>query len=69
MDENYIKENTRDWELLCNEGSLELFSYFDEVNWNIRHCIKYNGEIRLIVEDLNLNVDAYTVFTIAENLF
>ncbi|KRT87113.1 hypothetical protein ABE068_15585 [Bacillus glycinifermentans] len=45
MDEKYINECTNNWELEDSSGDLELYSFFDRVNWKQRYAIKRSGSV------------------------
>ncbi|MCA1064724.1 hypothetical protein QTG56_24240 (plasmid) [Rossellomorea sp. AcN35-11] len=65
MDEKYASEFTKDWELLCKEGSVEGWKYTDLVDWKVNHCIKVDGKVKAVLdEDLN----PYTAFELAKQL-
>ena len=45
MDEKYINDCTKDWELLDSNGTLELYSFFDRVDYCVRYAVKNNGVV------------------------
>lgn len=51
MEEQYIKECTKDWELVSKEGEVELWRYRDLVDWATQHCIKVKGKVKAVIEE------------------
>lgn len=59
MDENYIKECTKDWRILESDLGLELCDLFDMVYWGYRYAIKFNGEVRDLYDDYSIAYERY----------
>lgn len=45
MDDEYMKNHTRNWYLEDSNENLELYTYFDTVDWEQRYAIKKNGKV------------------------
>lgn len=46
MDKKYEEEFTKDWELLAGDGTVEIWKFFDTVEWKEMYAIKINGVIK-----------------------
>ena len=67
MNQQYIDECTQEWELLHEEGKLELWKYKDLVDWATSHCIKVEGKVKAVI-DSDMKVNPYTAFDLAKQL-
>ncbi|GAA0849365.1 hypothetical protein ABER99_21535 [Paenibacillus glucanolyticus] len=50
MDNKYIEEFTRDWELLNDEGNTQLWQYFDQLDWKHMYAIKIGGSVKSVFD-------------------
>lgn len=62
----YEKLHTGSWNMEEALGEIELWSYFDMVEWRKKYTIKINGESRLSFRDSEIN--PWLAFEIAKKL-
>jgi hypothetical protein len=61
LEDTYLKDFTKDWELLESKGNLELYSYFDKLYWDTRYAIRRDSTIVYTFEE-NIHGNKYDFF-------
>lgn len=67
MNQREIDEFTKDWKQLDENGNVELYSFFDKVDWAEKYAIKVNGEVKTTFDKDEGN--PYTIFKIVSECF
>ena len=50
IDEQYITDFTKDWKLESDSGHIELWQFFDKVDWQSNYAIKVGGVVKSVLE-------------------
>ena len=67
MDKKYMEECTSGWEIVKGNGVVEVWEYFDKVEYKTKYAVKVYGEVKSIFSESDAN--PYRVYDIIEPCF
>lgn len=62
----YLNSVTKSWQLEHSEGSIELYSYHDGVDWDTHYAIVVNGTIKVSLKDMSYE-KAHSTYEVVVN--
>lgn len=66
MEQEYKEKCTREWNLLHESNGVQLYRFFDMLDWEWQHAICFNGTVVPVEE--NGGTQPYVIFEIVAKL-